>query len=120
MGTRRFEQPLRKHSDGKNNTEYQIFKRKRRSRWLNKYKERKGCEICGYSENGVALDFDHKDPSLKRFNVSSRSLTYSLKQIFLEVRKCRILCANCHRIHTYKAKQFNNKHITGKGGSCGV
>lgn len=98
----------RKLPCGKNNPQYQVLKRKKRQRWLNKYKESKGCSICGYNKNGVALDFDHIDPKEKLFNVSSRSLTHSLKKIFKEIRKCRILCANCHRIYSYENKHFNN------------
>lgn len=98
----------RKLPCGRSNPQYQVFRRKRRQRWLNWYKTKKGCEECGYNENGVALDFDHRDPSQKLFNVSSRSLTMSLKRIFQEIRKCRILCANCHRVHSYNNKHFNN------------
>ena len=83
-------------------------KRKRRAYWLRKYKEAKGCEVCGYNLNGLALDFDHIDRSEKKFLASSRMLNLSLKSIMSEIRKCRILCANCHRIKTYDNKEFNN------------
>jgi NAD-dependent dihydropyrimidine dehydrogenase PreA subunit len=86
----------------------QTSKRKRRMYWINKYKCAKGCELCGYNAHGVALDFDHIDPSNKIFNVSSRFMNLSLVKIFEELRKCRVLCANCHRIHSYKSKHFRN------------
>lgn len=89
--------------------ELQVLRRKRRRRWLNKYKEAKGCEICGYNLNGVAMDFDHLDRAQKLFNPSSRYLNSSLKKIFAEIRKCRILCANCHRIHSFDSKHHNTK-----------
>lgn len=115
MAPRKPNQPKRYlcNKTKKNNPEYQRYRRGRRMKWLNLYKTGKGCELCGYNKNGVALDFDHLDPSIKEFNPSSRSLTVSLKRLFIEIRKCRILCANCHRIETQKL------YITG-GGYCGT
>lgn len=74
---------------------------------MGKYKMAKGCKECGYNANPVALDFNHRDPSTKEFMPSSRMLTMSLKRIIAEVRKCDVLCANCHRIHTYDNKHFH-------------
>lgn len=79
----------------------------KRRRWLNKYKEAKGCCDCGYNSHAVALDFDHTDPSTKRFNVSHRLANSTLKMLFKEIRKCVIRCANCHRIKTMESKQFD-------------
>ncbi len=79
----------------------------KRRRWLNKYKEQRGCDICSYSEHGVALDFDHIDPKTKKFKVSQRLANATLKSLFKEIRKCRLLCANCHRIKTLKEKEFD-------------
>lgn len=84
-------------------------RRHRRLYWLRKYKEAKGCAICGYNKNGVALDFDHLDRQQKKFLPSSRNMGLTIKRIFSEIRKCRVLCANCHRIHSYEEKHFNNK-----------
>lgn len=84
----------------KNNPEYQRKRRGRRLYWIGKYKLSKGCEVCGYNKNSSALDFDHLIPEDKKFNLSTGSMLLSLKRIIQEIRKCRILCANCHRIHT--------------------
>ena len=74
----------------------------RRYYWLNKYKTSKGCEDCGYNSHAVALDFDHINPREKSFNISARVDLSTVKTIINEVRKCRVLCANCHRIKTLK------------------
>lgn len=79
----------------------------RRRYWLNRYKETKGCSRCGYKEHGVAIDFDHKDPSTKKFNISHRLPNSYLPTLFKEIRKCRLLCANCHRIKTLEDNQFD-------------
>ena len=77
-------------------------RRLRRAYWINKYKQAKGCQLCGYNLNTFALDFDHLQPKGKSFNISHRLDRSSLKSLFIEIRKCRVLCANCHRIETHK------------------
>lgn len=53
------------------------------------------CEKCGYNKCNAVLDFHHIDPSIKEYTISTRNL--SLKKITEEVKKCILLCANCHR-----------------------
>jgi hypothetical protein len=58
------------------------------------------CEKCGYDKNLRALEFHHKDPSLKSFGISYTSIaSKSWTKILKEVEKCELLCANCHREH---------------------
>lgn len=57
------------------------------------------CQNCGYSKCEGALQFHHRDPSLKEFNFSHINLNeneFSLEKILLELDKCDLLCANCH------------------------
>lgn len=61
------------------------------------------CKDCGIS-NPIVLEFDHINPGEKLFNIGA-SYSKSLKLVIEEVKKCEIVCANCHRIRT--AKQFN-------------
>ena len=75
------------------------YKRLRRKYWLNLYKLRKGCANCGYDASPYALDFDHIDGSTKLGNPSHMFL-YTLKKLMAEIRKCRLLCRNCHGIRT--------------------
>ena len=87
----------------------------RRKRWTDKIKTGNGCAHCGYNKSPVALDFDHIDPSTKEFLIPRFLARTNLKRLFKEIRKCQILCANCHRIHsnmqwhtgvTYKTKDM--------------
>lgn len=55
------------------------------------------CQICGYNKCQRALDFHHKDDSIKKFGISAKGYTRSWKAIKEEVSKCYLLCANCHR-----------------------
>ena len=65
-----------------------------------RYKKMCGCKICKET-NPIVLEYDHLVPSNKEFTVSKMLQDgYSLKKIKEEIRKCQILCANCHVIKT--------------------
>lgn len=55
------------------------------------------CQICGYNNNIKALEFHHIHPEEKLFTISENSLR-NLEELFTELRKCILVCANCHRI----------------------
>lgn len=52
------------------------------------------CVICGYNRCPAALDFHHQDGRDKDFTISSKA---SWQTIEPELRKCDLLCSNCHR-----------------------
>jgi len=54
------------------------------------------CVVCGYNKCQRALSFHHLDASKKEFDLSSRGLTRSWKKIEEEIKKCVLVCANCH------------------------
>lgn len=78
------------------------YKWQRRRYWTGKYKLAVGCESCGYNLHDVALDFDHIVPEDKCFSIGQGLTKRTLKEIVTEIRKCRVLCANCHRIKSYR------------------
>lgn len=53
------------------------------------------CEICGYNKTVWALDFHHLDPNKKDFGIDSKIA--GLEKMKVEVDKCILVCANCHR-----------------------
>ena len=52
------------------------------------------CQKCGYDTCLAALDFHHLDDADKDFDISSRQ---SWAAIEAELKKCVLLCSNCHR-----------------------
>ena len=70
---------------------------------INTIKVERGCANCGYNKHSAALDFNHRDPSTKSFNVS-QDPKVALEKLMKEIDKCDVLCANCHRIHTQNEK----------------
>jgi hypothetical protein len=69
--------------------------------WIDAYKLKIGCQLCGFNKWAEALDFDHKNPKDKLFNVSQK-LQKSIKTLQNEIKKCIVLCANCHRHRSKK------------------
>lgn len=118
------EQILKLHSDGKSYREIQeivkcsrslisyyvnpngktnMLNRQTKNRFRRRveYKKLLGgkCQICGYSKCWDALQFHHKNPDHKKFEVSDAifgSVKRSEQEILEEVKKCSLLCANCH------------------------
>lgn len=66
------------------------------TKMLRDIKMEKGCRLCGYKEHWAALDFHHRNDKTKAFNVSEGKGVGRLKLIE-EIKKCDVLCANCHR-----------------------
>lgn len=70
-------------------------------KWRKKNKERMVeafggcCGICGYSKCTNALEFHHLDPKEKDFNVTNQVTSW--KKAVEELRKCVMLCSNCHK-----------------------
>lgn len=60
------------------------------------------CTDCGQRFPPFVMDFDHRDPSTKSFNVGAAlGLMKSVEAILVEIAKCDVVCANCHRIRTH-------------------
>jgi hypothetical protein len=59
------------------------------------------CEICGYNKCIGALEFHHLDPNEKDFGIANKGYTRSWDKVKIEIDKCIMVCANCHReIHS--------------------
>jgi hypothetical protein len=56
------------------------------------------CQVCGYSKCTDVLDLHHIDPTQKELSFGAiRANPTSWTNIVIELRKCILLCANCHR-----------------------
>jgi acetylornithine/succinyldiaminopimelate/putrescine aminotransferase len=71
-------------------------KQKNKKKWL-EFKSSLGCKFCG-ENHPAALDFHHEDPQQKDREVSYYIKNHQYGRAMEEVKKCIVLCANCHRI----------------------
>jgi hypothetical protein len=63
------------------------------------------CSVCGYTNELFApFDLHHRNPKEKD-GTPSQLFKQSFDRFKLEVDKCDLVCANCHRIEHYKEKQ---------------
>ena len=72
---------------------------KRRSSKVWRIKLEVGCNRCGYNEHPAALSFHHINPEDKLFNLSQVK-NHRLDKVYDEIKKCEILCENCHRVES--------------------
>lgn len=63
---------------------------------LEKIRKHNGCVFCDESET-CCLDFHHLDPSQKDQSISYLSHAKSKERMLNEMKKCVVVCSNCHR-----------------------
>jgi hypothetical protein len=61
------------------------------------------CAKCEFN-HPAALDFHHEDPTLKEYNIHKLVGNGRFTKAYEEIKKCIVLCSNCHRIHHWNEK----------------
>lgn len=85
----------------------------RRPRWprathkarIDAIKLGRGCIDCGYNAHPHALDFDHLPGTKKVTTIAYLASSGSWDRVLLEIAKCEVRCANCHRIQTAERRK---------------
>jgi hypothetical protein len=67
-----------------------------------KLKEASPCADCGGFFHYSAMDYHHRDRTKKAFEIAHAAVMRTMNVILAEIAKCDLLCANCHRIRTWK------------------
>lgn len=66
------------------------------------------CAKCG-DTRGYVLDFHHIEPNEKEATVARlTSNSSNLTKVYDEIKKCIVLCSNCHREFHYLQNKNNN------------
>jgi hypothetical protein len=66
------------------------------------------CIDCAGRFPPCAMDFDHRDPATKRSAVTRMIGRAGTSRILEEVAKCDIVCANCHRLRTFRRRSVDS------------
>jgi hypothetical protein len=69
-------------------------------------KKSKPCTDCHETFHHVVMDFDHISMTQTKVMSISRMIAYrsGIKTIEAEISKCELVCANCHRIRTFRGR----------------
>lgn len=65
------------------------------------------CAICGYHKNIQALEMHHINREEKEFTFANANKYHNWEDISEEMKKCILLCCNCHREIHYPDKDTN-------------
>ena len=87
----------RKYADRAEYLKQAVAKRRKTIRQMDIDLKGGRCEICGYSKCIKALEFHHLNSGGKDFGISAKGYTRSWNEVKKEIKKCILLCANCHR-----------------------
>lgn len=78
-------------------------RRESQTRILDAYRAQ-SCADCGQTYTSPVMEFDHRDAREKRYVVSQMPGRVKASTLFAEIAKCDVVCANCHRIRTYRRR----------------
>lgn len=81
---------------------------RKRMDYINAYKMARGCADCGWCEHPHALEFDHRPGEEKIDDVTKFRLRGTVADLIAEMKKCDVVCANCHRIRTAERRDFTH------------
>lgn len=74
--------------------------RKRTKEWMDEIKAKIPCSDCGQSFPPVCMDWDHSPDSKKLDGIANMVAKGHRKQAEAEIKKCELVCSNCHRLRT--------------------
>lgn len=101
---RSYNRPPRKYVQGSSpNETHKLWVKKHRDKmeqWIRDLKETVACDDCGRNFPHFVMDFDHVR-GVKIDGIASFRRRMMWKALRDEIKKCDIVCANCHRVRTH-------------------
>lgn len=67
------------------------------------------CADCDVRYPYYVMQFDHRDPAEKSFNIGQTGPTCSRELLLAEIAKCDVVCGNCHAERTHQRHQKSGK-----------
>jgi len=78
------------------------------------YKKSIGCQICGYNKCGACLDFHHIRSKKKERRITQALWKSNKKNFKVAIKKCILLCKNCHYEQHFIEKRKHYEAIPGQ------
>lgn len=80
--------------------------------YVRSFKEAQPCADCGWRMPWYVMEFDHRDGrGPGDSTVASLIGQGTLDRVILEIEKCDLVCANCHKIRTHKRAVARGERI---------
>jgi transposase-like protein len=88
-------------------------KRTKLFQYIQQIKAKAVCKYCG-ENHPATLQFHHRDPSQKEFNIAEFVTRHmgSIVKLQKEIDKCDIVCANCHLKYHYYHRRSKHSRFT--------
>jgi hypothetical protein len=78
--------------------------------FIQKYKSETPCADCGQNFNYYVMQFDHLPQFTKSFTISKfQDHTRDLSKVLEEMKKCDLVCANCHTERGYQRRLSSHR-----------
>jgi hypothetical protein len=91
------------------NRRYNPLRRENGAGFVYQFLAEHPCAECG-EPDPIVLELDHHYPTEKLGNVSDMVRNFaSVSRLRAEIRKCQVLCANCHQRRTSAAREAHYK-----------
>lgn len=93
-----------KHSYIQSAKAHNLKAKQRNKQYILDYKLQHPCLDCGET-NPIVLEFDHISDNKVDSVVQLALKPCSLNTLIKEIKKCEVVCANCHRIRTHNRRK---------------
>lgn len=71
----------------------------------------KPCMDCKQKYPTWVMDLDHRDPSTKEFEIQKLVMNNNKPKLLIELEKCDVVCANCHRMRTARRANWVDRIV---------
>lgn len=89
----------------------ELYERNKES--IRQYKSSNPCIDCGNYFEHFIMEFDHREGEVVRFRIGKGSLGINSPAVVSELKKCDLVCANCHKRRTHIRGQLTKRRLLG-------
>jgi hypothetical protein len=84
-----------------------VYAHKKRRAEIHAFKE-VPCLDCGIQYPTYVMDYDHRGD--KKFGIAKAAACKNMSELLVEIAKCDVVCANCHRERSHQRRLKNKSN----------